>query len=80
MVKILGSPLFIKIYQTLLKICVVKTCGYKGFWDRLKTTVWSLKPKQMKKTSQETGVKSLFLGSKGCVFKTTTLEPSDWGH
>ena len=35
--------------------------------------------KPMKKTFEETRAKSLFLGSKGCVNKTTALEPSDWG-
>ena len=38
-----------------------------------------LDTKQMK-NSQETGVKSQFSGSNGCVLITTTLKPSDWGN
>ena len=65
-----------------------KSTGASGMntWPvgRIKTTTWTLEPgdkrRQTKKTCQESRVKSLFLGSNGCVYKTTTLDPSDWGQ
>ena len=68
MVKILGSSTILSEYSQL-DWSYNQNLWVTGLWDGLRQT--TLEPEDWQRTEEdswETGVKSLFLGSKDCVF------------